>query len=482
MMNGSMGQGLCPSRHYPTVVLSNRSGELRGLEHLISCPTGASVELIGWGTRGPHFGELILVFQNDLERERFILLSPELRALQRGVEDKGFKLLSSKSSFSLNCQPVTSISCGWFYPPSVNQSYAGGDVEAMVGCLLETQEPASVEAAYDVIMNVIQAESKQGCCWSRNRLRMGTCFSHASLGLLVERSTGLLADGGWYPEAMSVLKAGIEASQSCEAPSSRLVSARLLWCKWSLVLPHQENEQTGALDEFSKEILAYGDVAVGPDDRSNAAVHHLQFGRWCALAEIPGTAKLAAIHLDKAIHLGNHESIRGRVKYVGNAAIQLLLNAPRLTAYREYGLSIPDRNSEWNRKMQSSDGTRARQKLASGSASELNVDTVLNTEGKMELIGCIGESREQSGWRKSGLRTHCVEQEFCQLAISENLDSTFTKSQNYVQEKSQEDLSVTEGRRDVRVVNHATGPTNRDRNRMKKRNRQEKKKKMEEVW
>ena len=74
VLMGSLGEGLCLSdKHWPSLVLSNERGQLVGLEHLISRPTGARVELLGWGFSNSHCKDIIIVFNDKLERDLFIL-------------------------------------------------------------------------------------------------------------------------------------------------------------------------------------------------------------------------------------------------------------------------------------------------------------------------------------------------------------------------------------------------------------------------
>ena len=344
VLMGSLGEGLCLSdKHWPSLVLSNERGQLVGLEHLISRPTGARVELLGWGfsNSNSHCKDIIIVFNDTLERDLFLSASPELLSLSRAVMSAtSMELKVSKSSYSIVCSQLEPITKGNFYSPLVASSNLRSKVEEKVKQLLWTQDFASVKAALGVVRQTLEEERKHGCVWSKNRVKMGNCFSHASLGSLVEKVSALLSGCGWFPEAMSILKEGIEFLRDCDAPSTKLALAKLQWCRWTLVLQHHtDNDQMQALDEHSKELVAYGTVASEPEDRINAAAHHLHFGRWCAFVEVPGLAKMGAFHLDKAVITGTQKNIKDDARYIVNAAVRVLVTAPRLRPFVEFGLS-----------------------------------------------------------------------------------------------------------------------------------------------
>ena len=109
--------------------------------------------------------------------------------------------------------------------------------------------------------------------------------------------------------------------------------------KSTYLLTYSDNDQMHALDEHSKELVAYGMAACEPEDRINAAAHHLHFGRWCAYVEVPGLAKMGAFHLDKAVVTGSQKNIKDDARYIVNAAVRVLVTAPRLRPFVEFGLS-----------------------------------------------------------------------------------------------------------------------------------------------
>ena len=163
VLMGSLGEGLCLSeKHWPSLVLSNEWGQLVGLENLISRPTGARVELLVWGFSGSHCKDIIIVFNDTLERDLFLSTSPELLTLGRAVKSAtSTELKVTKSSYSIACSQLEPITKGNFYSPLVASSNLRSKVEEKVKHLLWTQDFASVKAALGVVRQTLAVSYTQ---------------------------------------------------------------------------------------------------------------------------------------------------------------------------------------------------------------------------------------------------------------------------------------------------------------------------------